>query len=65
MIIHHATPGLVERAGWLAINLGHPIQDCVYLALAHQLDCPLATADVKFHDRVGDPARVKLLAELV
>lgn len=63
--LHRLTPNLVHGAGKLAIELGHPIKDCIYLALADQLGCPLATSDVKFRDRVADPARVKLLAELV
>lgn len=49
----------------LAIELGHPLKDCIYLALADRLGCPLVTADVKFRDRVADPARVKLLEELI
>ena len=49
----------------LAIELGHPLKDCIYLALADRLGCPLVTADVKFRNRVADPARVKLLEELV
>lgn len=62
---HRVTPELVQAAGKLAIAFGHPIKDCVYLALADRLGCPLATCDVKFRDRVADPARVRLLAELV
>lgn len=63
--LHRVTPELIGVSAELAIALGHPIKDCVYLALADRLGCPLATSDVKFRDRVADPARVKLLAELV
>jgi predicted nucleic acid-binding protein len=62
----HATDGGEMRAAVdLAMQLGHPLKDCIYLALADQLGCPLATADAKFRDRVADPARVKLLADMV
>ena len=63
--LHRVTPDLATDAARLAIDLGHPIADCVYLALADRLGCPLATCDVKFRDRVADPARVRLLSELV
>lgn len=62
---HRVTQALAREAAALALDLGHPIKDCVYLALADQLGCPLATADVKFRGRVADPARVRLLTELV
>lgn len=40
-------------AARLAADLGHPIHDCFYLALAIQEKAPLVTADVRFSDRVG------------
>lgn len=49
----------LERAADIALDLGHPLADCIYLAMAIDLDCPLATADRKFmikatpvHDRI-------------
>lgn len=63
--LRSVTTELIGAAADLAMSLGHPLKDCIYLALADQLGCPLATADVKFRNRVGDPARVRLLAELV
>lgn len=63
---HRVTQGLAHEAARLAIELGHPIKDCVYLALAEELGCALATCDAKFRDRaVGRGRRVRLLAELV
>ena len=32
----------------LAVELSHPLQDCLYLALAERLGAPLVTADQKF-----------------
>lgn len=34
----------IARAAHLAIELGHPLKDCIYLALALDLGCPLLTA---------------------
>jgi predicted nucleic acid-binding protein len=36
------------RATNLAIDLGHPLKDCIYLALAMELGCDLVTADARF-----------------
>jgi predicted nucleic acid-binding protein len=38
----------LARALALSLELSHPLQDCVYLALAERLDAPLVTADEKF-----------------
>lgn len=32
----------------LAIKLGHPLKDCIYLALAMEMECDLITCDAKF-----------------
>jgi predicted nucleic acid-binding protein len=39
---------LLPHALALATEIGHPIYDCVYLALAASLDLPLITADNRF-----------------
>lgn len=63
--LHNSTAERLRQAARLAIELGHPIKDCVYLALSIELGCPLATCDAKFRDRtVGHHPDVKLLAEL-
>ncbi len=38
---------LMETATRLAMALGHPAYDCLYLALAQSRGCPLVTADAK------------------
>jgi predicted nucleic acid-binding protein len=41
----------MHAAANLAINLGHPLKDCIYLALAMELGCDLVTCDAKFAAR--------------
>jgi predicted nucleic acid-binding protein len=38
----------------LALELKHPFQDCLYLALALRLRAPLVTADPKFIERAAN-----------
>ena len=42
---------LLRQAMSLSDELGHPLFDCTYLALALVQTCPLLTADIKFADR--------------
>jgi predicted nucleic acid-binding protein len=42
------TPPLVPAGLELALTLGHPIYDCLFLALAIEQDCELLTADDSF-----------------
>lgn len=57
---------LIGQASEIARTIGHPLPDCVYLALAIDLQCDLATCDVKFRDKAFTVfPSVKLLAELV
>ena len=47
---------LLRPAARLAVELGHPVYDCVYLALAASRAAPLATADERLRqaaERVG------------
>ena len=51
---------LLPAAARLAVELGHPVYDCVYLALAASHAAPLATADKRLQqvaERIG--VRVK------
>jgi predicted nucleic acid-binding protein len=47
----HASLPEVPRALTLALELGHSVYDCVYLALAEREGADLVTADRKFFDR--------------
>ncbi len=40
-----STPELLDTALRISLDLKHPVYDCVYLALALQLEVPLITAD--------------------
>ena len=51
-----ATPSsmreLAASSARLAVDLGHPVYDCFYLALAIHEDHPVVTADTRFYDKV-------------
>jgi len=44
-IVFVSTLALLARATRLAVQTGHPVYDCVYLALSAERGAPLATAD--------------------
>jgi predicted nucleic acid-binding protein len=53
---------LLKEACGLAVSLGHPLADCLYLELSHRWNIPLVTADRVFHDRVVERfPKVRLL----
>lgn len=55
----------VHEAAQLAIELGHPIKDCLYLHHAIELDAVLMTADAKFRIRaLRLHPRIELLDQL-
>jgi len=61
---HRVTQRRLYEAGKLAIALGHPLKDCIYLALAIELSCPLATCDRKLVRKAASVyPEVKLLHE--
>ncbi len=41
----------LEQAIQLAVDLKHPLQDCLYLACAWRLAAPLVTGDVRFQEK--------------
>ncbi len=54
-------PEQLHRAARLAIDIGHPLKDCIYLVLAMDMDCELVTADMRFAEKaraVWDKVRV-------
>ena len=58
-------PELVSGALKLALRLGHPIYDCVYLALSIQTGAPMITADAKFARRVQADKELKHAVKLL
>ena len=42
---------LAAAAARIAVDIGHPVYDCFYLALAVRTGYPVVTADVRFHDK--------------
>lgn len=64
LLLYRLTPDRLDAASTLAITLGHPVADCLYLALALELGADLATCDVKFHQRVRpNYPQVRLLGD--
>ncbi len=43
---------LAASSARLASDLGHPVYDCFYLALAIHENYPVVTADTRFHEKV-------------
>lgn len=48
-----STRQLAASSARLAIDLGHPVYDCFYLALAIHEDYPVVTADTRFFEKVS------------
>ncbi len=62
--IEDAGPQRMAQAGALALDLGHPLKDCIYLALAMELGCELMTCDARFAAKAkGVWAGVRVLVE--
>ncbi len=54
----------LAAAAKMALDLGHPLKDCIYLALAMELGCDLVTADARFAAKAkGVWAEVRVLGE--
>ena len=62
------TRHLLGRATALAVSLGHPAYDCLYLALAGEMNLPFVTADERLAGKLAGappldpPVRVHVLA---
>jgi predicted nucleic acid-binding protein len=51
-------------ASRLALDLGTPLKDCIYLAVAIEKNCDLATCDARFRDKaLPSYPRIRLLSE--
>lgn len=48
-----STRPLLPEALSLAVDINHPIYDCLYLSLARGRDLPLVTADQRFYSAVN------------
>jgi predicted nucleic acid-binding protein len=60
----HLSVSGARNAAWLAIGIGHPLKDCIYLGLAMELDCDLVTCDTKFAGKAnGVWDRVRVLGD--
>jgi predicted nucleic acid-binding protein len=46
--LRRVQPKLIANATDFAIEIGHPLKDCIYLALAVAAGCELFTCDAKF-----------------
>ena len=55
---------LFREATNIAVELEHPVYDCVYLACADAIDVPLVTADRRLHERSIDGRRDVEVVEL-
>lgn len=63
---HRVTQRRLFEAGKLAVALGHPLKDCIYLALAIELSCDLATCDERFRNKaVRIYPNIRLLRQFV
>lgn len=55
---------LEGRALTLALDLGHPVYDCLYLALAERMGCRLVTADNRFINTLRSTAHAAQVVAL-
>jgi predicted nucleic acid-binding protein len=56
------SPDTAAQAANLALDLGHPLKDSIYLALAMELECDLVTCDTRFAAKAkGVWERVRVL----
>jgi predicted nucleic acid-binding protein len=50
--IRHRASDFAERGTEIALSLGHPVYDCIYLACAEKLESILVTADTRLERAV-------------
>ena len=54
LVAHRSSSAVVRQSASLAIDMGHPLKDCLYLALAMELGCDLVTCDARFAAKAKD-----------
>ncbi|MBE7184444.1 MAG: type II toxin-antitoxin system VapC family toxin [Methylobacterium mesophilicum] len=52
---------LIDRALSIALELSHPVYDCLYLACAESTGFPLVTADKRLHEKARSSRHAGLL----
>jgi predicted nucleic acid-binding protein len=60
----HASSALVERATRIALDLDHPVYDCIYIACAEAVGGVLVTADEKMM-RAAESTKFRRLIESI
>lgn len=64
IVIDSGGAARTARAARLALDLGHPLKDCIYLALAIDLGCELVTCDARFAEKAKAAwPQIRLLGE--
>jgi predicted nucleic acid-binding protein len=48
------TTNRILSSSRMAIDIGHPLKDCIYLLLAMELDCDFVTCDARFAKKAKD-----------
>lgn len=62
LLVERTSAGDVVEAASLALDLGHPLKDCIYLALAMKMGCELLTCDLRFADKArGTWSKIRVL----
>ena len=54
VVVLHSDGDLIERAAQIAVEIDHPVYDCLYLACAEATGSMLITADQKLGNKVAD-----------
>jgi predicted nucleic acid-binding protein len=61
--LQRVPPKLIADAAAFAVEIGHPLKDCIYLALAIAQGCELFTCDARFAAKAARWAQsIKLVA---
>ncbi len=62
LLTRRSADPLIRQSASIAIALGHPLKDCIYLALAMEMECELVTCDARFAAKAREVwGRVRVL----